>query len=253
MFGSRRASATPQPIGVDRIGRRTISSSSQLSHQERGMGQNIYLSDPGNLYTMDCATGSTRLIGRFAGAPFITDIALVGCDGMYGCSFTDIYKIDLNTAAATLIGPVGGISNQVNALEMAADGTLFAADAKGQLFTINTTTGAGTFIGNYGAGNVSAGDLAFDSNGVLYASIQTGGVGGLDQLATVNPATGAATVIGPFGFTNVYGIDFYCCHMFAGTASGEILVVNPFTGAGTQIGSNGINISGMSARSCCGC
>lgn len=213
---------------------------------------NIYVTDAISLFSLDCATGSGAKIGPH-GAVGLTDIAFVGCDGMYGITFSDFYKIDINTGAATLVGPIGGAFPQVNALEVAKDGTVYAATSGGQFLTINTTTGAGTLVGNYGAGIVSAGDLAFDSNGILYASVKTGGFPGVDELATIDPNTGAATVIGPVGYRDVFGIDFYCCHLFGVTAAGEYLVINPNTGAGTRIGFNNINMQGMSARSCAGC
>jgi len=216
---------------------------------------NIYTTDATTLYSLDCATGSARKIGGHGVIP-MTDITFIGCDGMYGITYTDFYKIDLNTGAATLVGPIGGAFGQVIALEVASDGTVYAAcftAGVGQLLTIDPTTGAGTLIGNYGGGIIPSGDLAFDTNGVLYASVKTGGIPGVEELATIDPLTGAATVIGPIGFKDVFGIDFYCCHLFGVTAGGEYLVINPNSGAGTRIGFNSINMQGMSARSCCGC
>jgi hypothetical protein len=109
-------------------------------------------------------------------------------------------------------------------------------------------TGAGTLVGSFGAGLTSSGDLAFDSNDVLYAALNQGG--GV-VLARVDRTTGAATVIGATGQPTVYGLAFACCHLFGTTERGELLQVNAATGAATVVGVNGLTQWGLAARSCC--
>lgn len=96
----------------------------------------------------------------------------------------------------------------------------------------------------------SSGDLAFDSNDVLYGTLNSGG--GV-VLARINRTNGAATVIGPTGFPTVYGIAFCCCRLYGTTAAGELLDINVATGKGTVIGKNTLSPGGMAARPCCGC
>src|SRR5262249_14117895 len=96
-----------------------------------------------------------------------------------------LYQIDMATIVATRIGPIGAM---VNALTFSPDGTLFAAGSS--LFTIDTTTGAGTLVGDM-SGFVSRGDLAFDDTGTLYMTTKT------NQLVGVDPSTGTATAIAP--------------------------------------------------------
>ena len=94
---------------------------------------------------------------------------------------------------------------------------------------------------------ISGGDLAIDSNGVMYGALYQGNN---VVLAKINRTTGAATVIGPTGFTT-YGLAFHCCRLLGGTAAGELLSINVVTGQGTVIGKNTIIMGGMSARPCC--
>lgn len=122
-------------------------------------------------------------------------------------------------------------------------GTLFGTDASGgNLITIDPVTGAGTVVGNMGAGVVPA--LAVDPiTGTMYAG--TGA--GFPALFTVDPATGAATFVGDtgLGFAAFGGLDFSSDGtLFAavniagngGTGSDHLATIDTATGAATVIG-----------------
>jgi hypothetical protein len=123
-------------------------------------------------------------------------------------------------------------------------GTLFGTDAiGGNLITINPATGAGTVVGNMGAG-IAVPALAVDpTTGTMYA----GQGGGTPNIYTVNPATGAATLVGDtgLGLAAVGGLDFRSDGtLFAavnivgdgGTGSDHLATINKATGAATVIG-----------------
>ena len=162
-------------------------------------------------------------------------------------SFSQLLRIDPDTAAATAIGSVGF---STNGLAVASDGTIYAATTAGELITVNPVTGAGTLVGSFGAGLTSSGDLVLDSNDVLYAALDQGGN---DVLARVDRTTGAATVIGPTGHPTVYGLAFLCCHLFGTTERGELLHINVASGKATVVGRNQLRQWGMAARPCCCC
>ena len=86
-----------------------------------------------------------------------------------------------------------GVTHDANAAP--GKGTLFGTDAaRGNLLSINPTTGVGTVIGPTGVMSVPA--LAIDPNtGILYV----GEGQGSPNLYTVNPTTGAATLVGNTG------------------------------------------------------
>jgi hypothetical protein len=122
-------------------------------------------------------------------------------------------------------------------------GTLFGTDASGgNLITIDPATGAGTLVGNTGAGVVPA--LAVDPiTGTMYAA--TGA--GFPALFTVDPATGVATLVGDtgLGFAGVGALDFSSDGtLFAavniagngGTGSDHLATIDTATGVATVIG-----------------
>jgi hypothetical protein len=202
--------------------------------------------DPASdLYTIDPATASPHTVGS-VGTANVTDIGFHG-PTLYGVSFSQLLRIDPDTAAGIAIGSIGFTTN---GLAVASDGTIYAGTTAGELITVNPVTGAGTLVGSFGAGLTSSGDLVLDSNDVLYAALNQGGS---VVLARVDRATGAATVIGPTGHPAVYGLAFLCCHLFGTTERGELLQINVATGKATVIGRNHLKQWGMAARPCCCC
>jgi len=101
-----------------------------------------------SLYTINLATGAATLVGSngvfgdgFAVGPTGSAYAI---DGI----FTDsLYGIDLLTGAASLIGNLGlgDISVQFG-LTFGDDGALYGLDSNGNLYRLNTSTGAATLV-----------------------------------------------------------------------------------------------------------
>jgi hypothetical protein len=212
------------------------------------MCKRLYVADlSSRLYTLDPATASSHLVGA-VGIASVTDIAFHG-PTLYGITFSQFLRLNPDTGAGVVIGAIGG-GFSTNGLAVASDGIVYAGTNGGQLIRINPVTGAGTLVGLFGGGMTSSGDLAFDSNDVLYGTLNSGG--GV-VLARINRTTGVATVIGQTGFSTVYGIAFCCCRLYGTTASGELLDINVATGKGTVIGKNTLSPGGMAASPCCGC
>jgi hypothetical protein len=205
------------------------------------------IDDSNNLYTLDPVTASTHLVGTINVAGSVTDIAFHG-PTLYGISASQFLRIDPETGKGTVIGPIGGGFGP-NGLAVASDGTIYAGSS-GQLIRINPVTGAGTLVGNFGGGLSSSGDLAFDCNDVLYGALNQGASVALTQ---INLATGAATVIGSTGQSFVFGLDFFCCHLYGVTGGGQLLTINAASGASTVIGKNGLDMYGLAVKPCCGC
>src|SRR5262249_8798870 len=150
------------------------------------------------LYTLDPATASPHLVGP-VGVVNVTDIAFHG-PTLYGIGFSQFLRLNPDTGAGVVVGAIGF---QTNGLDVATDGTIYAGTTTGQLIRINPVTGAGTLVGNFGGGLTSSGDLAFDSNDMLYAALNSGGG---TVLAQIDRNTGAATIIGPTGLGTLYGL-----------------------------------------------
>src|SRR5262249_50241717 len=157
------------------------------------------------------------------GIASVTDMAFHG-PTLYGVSFSQLLRLNPDTGSGVAIGAIGF---QTNGLAVAADGTIYSAAQVGQLVRINPVTGGGTLVGNFGAGLTSSGDLAFDSNDVLFGALNSGGS---VVLARIDRTTGVATVIGPKGFSTVFGLGFFCCRLYGATAAGELLDINVASG-----------------------
>jgi hypothetical protein len=182
----------------------------------------------GTIGKVDVDTGAVTLVGN-SGAP-LTDIAFDPNGNLYGVSFTDLYKIDASTGAATDLGAITGAPGAgFNALVFGTDGTLYSAGFSSQeLYSINPTTLAATDLGNLGV--ESGGDLAF-VGGNLYLSSST------SHLILVNNPSGPATGtdLGPIGFPNVFGLASPDNATLYGVAGTQILLINPANGAATPV------------------
>ena len=204
----------------------------------------LYVVDPSSqLYTVDPASASPRLVGP-VGLASVTDIAFHG-PTLYGVSFSQLLRLDPETGAGVTIGAIGF---STNGLAAATDGTLYASTTDGRLVKINPVTGAGQLVGPFGGGLTSSGDIAFDSNDVLFGALNSGGA---VVLARIDRNFGTAIAIGPTGLSTVYGLAFHCCRLYGTSGAGELLDINVATGKATVIGKNSLAQWGMAARSCC--
>ena len=151
--------------------------------------------------------------------------------------------------------------------------TLYSTGNDGSsLFTINSATGAGTYVGDFGYQDTYS--LAFSPTNTLYAVVDSydsstlatvntstgvatpvgagtyipelmalvfapngtlyGASWGTDDLYTIDPTTGAATEIGYLGFSDVMDLAFSPSGQLYGLSDG-LYEINTTTGAGTQV------------------
>lgn len=147
----------------------------------------------GGLYVVDPTTGAMTLIG---GSTPLFGLGFDDSSGyLYGCDATNLYEVNMETGATTLVGPfnTGGLM-----IDMAIDGygNAYGHDiANDAIYKIDLTTGATTLIGptgidcNYGQG------MGYDKdNGVLYLAAYTS----IGQLYTCDITTGHCTLVGNF-------------------------------------------------------
>lgn len=117
-------------------------------------------------------------------------------------------------------------------------GVLYITAGNGDLYTINTSTGAATFVGTVtSAGHglpTPSGDMAFAPDGALY--IDDGGA-----LYAANVATLTASYIGSDGAVGSVQTAFGSDGLFYGTVStGDLYRIDLITGATTLIGDTGV-------------
>jgi hypothetical protein len=187
-------------------------------------GPIIWVNDSrGGLGKVDVATGTVTMVGN--SGLTLTDIAFDPSGNLYGLSFTTLYQVNTTNAALTTIGAHG--INGGNALTFGSDGTLYAAGASPNLYTLNTGNGAGTPFAN-SMGTNSAGDLAFNG-GQLYLA------GTNNQLVRLDLSNaGQGTNVGAFGVSSVFGLATASSNgVLYAIAGTNIYTVNKTTGAAT--------------------
>jgi hypothetical protein len=190
------------------------------------------------------------------GLPFIIDGSVVGPPppppaGVFFAideSSNDLYTINLDTAAATYIGPTIEDPSLSGMAYDPTTGLLYVSDItlpgpEWGLGYVDWASGAVTVIGSHvNTDNVHG--LAFDGiNNILWgADNQCGGTGGL---ATVDRGSGVSTCIGAFGTTPVGALAYDHMHdRLYGINYTHLVSIDRATGAATSIGAHGIALSG---------
>jgi uncharacterized protein YjiK len=133
-------------------------------------------------------------------------------DVMAYASATDnnLYQVDLTTATSTLIGHTG--LTVVEGMALSSNGTLYATDSGGFLYTLSTTTGAVTStIGNTGLGDVEG--LSFAGSTLVATNYSKS-----TSLYTLDTGTAAATPL-----ATVAGVEFVRGATTVSPTSGYVL------------------------------
>ncbi len=201
--------------------------------------------DRGNLYRVFPGTKEVEKIGvvQVPGAkgavpetPSLTDLALHDVHGMFGISYTHLYKVNVREPSKSVrVGPLGGnFFSTFNALEFDENGTLYMAGSS-TLYSVDIKTGKATEIGGFGTTWYSDGDLAWIGD-ALYATVN-GPKGCL--LATLDVKTGKATAVGYIRiksktrekiFADVWGLIWDGRVLWALTPNGQIVELDRKTG-----------------------
>ncbi|MEL6427628.1 MAG: hypothetical protein AAFP22_12960 [Planctomycetota bacterium] len=144
----------------------------------------------------------------------------------------ELVRIDPTTGNEVRLGPLG--FTDVLSLTFDPSGTLYGIFRGGsQLITLDTATGAGTFVVGYGE-RIDA--VAFDGNGTLY------GFGPSVEIVTIDLVSGALTTIGPVGALEIGSLTFdpdTGSLLGVDTRTGQLFAIDPATGADRSIGGVG--------------
>ncbi len=159
----------------------------------------LYTEQNGLLYSVNTATANPTLIGGVTGTP---NLAAFGSTttGLYGLGSTGpldvatLFSINPQTGAITAIGPVGVIGNgQVSYARLSVGSSTLYMENNSNLYTISTTTGAGTQVGTTST-NTSLTNVLLLEYGTYYVATGNG-------IATINIATGQidphSSIFGP--------------------------------------------------------
>lgn len=164
---------------------------------------------------IDPATGTSTVIsplslaGQGSGQFDALDLGMTAdCDDtlwIASGTLKQVWKIDRQTGATTLVGPTGG--KTISGL-VARDDVLYGTGSQGDhtFYRIDKASGAATAIGEFGAAAPSwlnSVSMGFDAEGTLWAVLNyvppVGGANTPDwsDLATIDPDTGEMTNLGP--------------------------------------------------------
>lgn len=155
-----------------------------------------------------------------------------------GFSTPTLGTFNLTTGAVTTIGSGLGAVGSCIAIEVASNGTIYAAGFDQRLWTVNRTTGVATLVGTMGSEGNGIMDMGFDPT--------TGTLWGTDanQLYTINPANAATVLVsnmsGPSSPMGIAFADDGTMYVTDYTGSGQLYrVTNPSTGAVALVGNTG--------------
>jgi WD40 repeat protein len=182
-----------------------------------------------------------QLIKLFAIAVAVAGLAVEGAygqvlyaaDGQGGIA-GNLYII--NPATGGVVRTIGPIGFAVTGLAFHPTtgvlyGTTGAENDPPALITINTTTGAGTLVGNNTCGPIA--DITFRNDGTLFGWTECN-----DRLVTVNTATGIETEIGTGTGSAGSGIAFSpggTLYFTGNNSNGALRTVDPVTGVTTVV------------------
>lgn len=179
-----------------------------LGHLYNIQGAHSYVSPVSFLYRLDRTTGAATFVGQ---ARVYADSLAINAGGIAyavdGKVTDSLYRVDLETGAMTLVGSLGlGNTLMHTGLSFDPDGTLWmistgVSAAPSEIFRINTTTGAATFV------TIVTVDLpgvgTFGKNGFQSLAIP-GGSGGLTEIHTIHtPEPGTLWLVGLAGLALV--------------------------------------------------
>lgn len=215
------------PDGSSDIADASLDSGDGGDGGDGGAGVAIYAHGPSTLYKIDPIAKALTVVGDFSGGcTNVIDLALDHESNAFVTSFDGLYKLDLKTAACTLVAN----GAYPNSLSFVPKGTLdpnaeaLVGYSGSHYVRIDTTTGAVTAAGELQGGYISSGDIVSVEGGGTFLSVVGGSEGCGDCLVQINPSTGdIVRNYGALTYDAVYGVAFWAGtiygfsgeHMFA--------------------------------------
>lgn len=218
------------------------------------------ISTPGNLYTVDTATGLTTVVGALvdaAGAQYAINGMAWDATNQWlwgttsGASPTlanGLVRINPATGQVTQVGLLGLTPPNFGADLDISGGTLYgwAEGSLSALMTINTVTGAATVVGPNGQNlNTTGSGLASNAFGTMFSTpdLATGNIWQVNTLTgqlnsptslsggTLSARIGALEFLG----STLYGVELVG-NATSGITSNQLITIDAVTGAITSIG-----------------
>jgi hypothetical protein len=248
--------ALAQPVLYGGLGGHGVTSGPQASTND------------GALVIVSQTDGSTSVVGHPAGVARISGVAF-GSDGVLfgatqaGGGFppppgpnapSELIRIDPETGALISSVTIRSGATGLSIADLATHPTTGAlygirsshdgGGGEGKLYTIDTTTGAATFLGDTFQYFAS---IAFAPDGTLYMGAADLGAGPVNPtLMTISATSGAILKIVPTAqFFSSLAVRPSDGVMFGGTGDSQgVFTIDPSTGGATLIGKTGLNLVG---------
>jgi hypothetical protein len=195
----------------------------------------VYAQSAGTLYRLDPASKQVAVVGPFSGGcSSVIDLAIDSASNAYVTTSSDLWSLDLSTAACTHIAS----GNYPNSLSFVPKGTVdpnaeaLVGYVDATYVHINTTTGAVQNVGGLTGSYTSSGDIVSVINGGTFLTVKGGPHNCGDCLLQVNPTTG--DLIQDYGSVNhvdVFGLAFWAGTAYGFDNAGEVFSIGWQNGA----------------------
>ena len=209
------------------------------------------------LSTMNISTGVRTVGAQFTdgeGSPSVDSIAISPSGVAYATSDATLYSLNLADATLALIGT--GDHTNLYGLAFNSAGVLYGLTSSGELFTVNTTTGASTPVTTFSfPSNVDPANsrthpysMQVDSSGILWIENDGDGPGSADlwsvDLTAANPSastvrSGGFIVGGTYFYHEALLIVPFAVPVFTSAAEAAGTVGSTFTFTATTSGGAG--------------
>jgi len=193
------------------------------------------------LYEIELPTGALRPLTRIRA---FTDIALHPDRSLWAVTVDGaLYRFDGTTYFPSIVAATG---QPLTALDVAPDGTLYAAGRSG-LFRVDRDTGMATRIARFPDGLEASGDIAFLGSRLLVTARTSPDA--LDDLVEFDLSTNTARTLGSVGYRCVWGLAAFGSTLYGLTCTGDVLRLDADSGRAVRIAQRaGTTFYGATAR-----
>ena len=185
----------------------------------------VYAHSSSTLYEVD---PFLMTINEIASVPSLFDFDTDMSGTLYGISPpSTIYIFDDNSVSWNQVATLNHNNGTLNGFCIDSANRKYATVGNA-IFTIDTTTGDVTLVGNLGGNFVSSGDCVIDKTDGIY---MTSNAWPGDDLVRIDPLTGEGTLVGNTGISGIYGLTSAWGYMFGFTGSGSLVQLDKTTGS----------------------
>jgi hypothetical protein len=207
----------------------------------------VYAHSRDTLYTFSPYTSTVAEVGVFTlpsgePAPYMLDLA-VNADGDVVTSSDDsLYRVDPETAVATLVGDFDIDGEQLYALvflgagELRTGETLIGATNAGVYYEIDPANAHTTMLARYPGDWASSGDLVSVDGLGTFATLRDPDRTDTDFLARIEfrpDGTSSLTILGEIGYRQIFGLGYWGRALYGFSNAGELIAIDRDTGVGS--------------------